>query len=131
MTLAPARRRASVVVATVALGAALAACAGGSLSEEAYTYCVSQAPPGELDAAAEALNIAPDADRDFQTNPNRGDPTFQRVCEYAYEARNRDVDVPAAQPGQPDTGSPSAPLDPQRSEDASLPPSGSAAPASS
>lgn len=96
----------------------MAACAGGSLSDEAYNYCVNEAPPAELDAAAEALNISPDADRDFETNPNRGDPTFQRVCEYAYEARGRDVNPPVAQPGSSDA-SPSAPLDPQRSEDVS------------
>jgi hypothetical protein len=94
---------------------AVGACAGGSLSDEAYSYCVNQAPPAELDAAAEALNISPDADRDFQTNPNRGDPTFQRMCEYAYQARGRDVNAPAAQPGASDA-SPTAPLDPQRSE---------------
>ena len=118
-------------VAGAGLVAALVAgCAGGSLSDEAYSYCVNQAPPGELDAAAEALNIAPDADREFQTNPNRGDPTFQRVCEYAYEARGRDVDVDAAQPGAPDVGSPTAPLDPQRSEDVSLP-AGSPSPSGS
>ena len=98
----------------------VAACTGGSLSDEAYTYCVNEAPPAELDAAAEALNIAPDADRDFQTNPNRGDPTFQRICEYAYEARGRDLNQPAVQPGA-SGASPSAPLDPQRSEDVSPP----------
>ena len=97
------------------MAASVAACAGGSLSEEAYAYCVNEAPPAELDAAAEALNIAPDADQEFETNPDRGDPTFQRVCEYAYDARNRDVDGGV---GQPMDESQSAPLDPQRSQDA-------------
>jgi hypothetical protein len=122
--------RADGVLRALAVVAVLAACNTG-LSDEAYTYCVTQAPPGELDAAAEALNIAPDADRDFEANRDRGDPTFQRVCEYAYEARDRNIDVPPAQPGQPDTGSPSAPLNPQRSEDAAPPAGASASPAPS
>lgn len=103
------------VAGAVLVAATAAACTGGSLSEEAYAYCVNEAPEAELDAAAEALNIAPDADQQFETNPDRGDPTFQRVCEYAYGARNRDVDAGA---GQPAAESPSAPLDPQRSQDA-------------
>lgn len=103
------------------LASGLAAC-GGGLSDQAYQYCTAQAPPGELDAAAEALNIAPDADRDFETKPDRGDPTFQRVCEYAWNARGQDVDVPANEPNQPGVGSPAAPLDPQRSQDAPSPP---------
>jgi len=121
------RTRLHLAPCVVLLGTALAACAGGSLSEEAYAYCVNVAPPAELDAAAEALNISPDADRDFETNPDRGDPTFQRVCEYAYNARDRDQGMPAAQPGQPLEGSPSAPLDPQRSEDAPSPGTGTPA----
>src|SRR4051794_20822366 len=124
----------SRLVASLFMSMLVAACAGGSLSDDAYAYCVNVAPPGELDAAAEALNIAPDADRNFQTNPNRGDPTFQRVCEYAYNARNRDQNLPAGQPGQPAEGSPSAPLDLQRSQDAGspqLPGSGAPSPAAS
>ena len=117
MTIARRARPASGLAA-FALAAAVAACGGGSLSDAAYSYCVNEAPAAELDAAAEALNIAPDADRDFETNRDRTDPTFQRVCEYAYDARGRDVDGDA---GQPAEESASAPLDPQRSEDASLP----------
>jgi hypothetical protein len=110
-------RRIATVSGAVLVAVSLAACAGGSLSEEAYAYCVNEAPPAELDAAAEALNIAPDADQEFETNPDRGDPTFQRVCEYAYNARNRDVDAGGGC-GQPMDESQSAPLDPQRSQDA-------------
>jgi hypothetical protein len=118
-----ARRFAAPMAALAVAGFAVGGCAGGGLSDEAYTYCVNQAPPAELDAAAEALNISPDADRDFQTNPNRGDPTFQRVCEYAYNARNRDVGQPGRVPGvEPSPASPSAPLDPQRSAEPISPP---------
>jgi hypothetical protein len=102
--------------ALLAATVAVAAC-GSGLSDQAYAYCVNEAPPGELDAAAEALNIAPDADRDFETSPNRDDPAFQRVCEYAWNARNRDAGAPAG--GEPADASPSAPLDPQRSADPS------------
>ena len=110
-------RRIATASGAVLVAASVAACAGGSLSEEAYAYCVNEAPPAELDAAAEALNIAPDADQQFETNPDRGDPTFQRVCEYAYNARDRDMGAGAGA-GQPMDESPSAPLDPQRSQDA-------------
>ncbi|HEX5826054.1 MAG TPA: hypothetical protein VFY23_00915 [Candidatus Limnocylindrales bacterium] len=114
------------LLAPLLLAATLGAAACGSgLSDQAYTYCVNEAPPGELDAAAEALNIAPDADRDFQTAPNRDDPAFQRVCEYAWNARNEDADAPAG--GDPAGANPSAPLDPQRSADA--PPPEEASPA--
>ena len=101
------------------LAAFLAACGSGGLSDEQYSYCVNQAPPGELDAAAEALNIAPDADSDFETGYERGDPAFQRICEYAWNARNGDQGAPANEPNQPGVASPNAPLDPQRSQDAS------------
>ena len=111
------RLRIAAAAGAAFMAASVGACAGGSLSDEAYAYCVNEAPPAELDAAAEALNIAPDADQQFETNPNRGDPTFQRVCEYAYDARNRDVDAGAGA-GQPMDESQSAPLDPQRSADA-------------
>src|SRR4051794_14917779 len=123
----------SRLVASLFMSMLVAACAGGSLSDDAYAYCVNVAPPGELDAAAEALNTAADAARSFQTNPNRGDPPFQRVCEYAYNARNRDQNAPAAQPAQPADASPTAPLDPQRSQDAGSPgqPATSASPPSS
>ena len=111
------RLRIVAAAGAVVVAASAAACTGGSLSDEAYSYCVNEAPPAELDAAAEALNIAPDADQQFETNPDRGDPTFQRVCEYAYDARGRDVDAGAGA-GQPMDESQSAPLDPQRSPDA-------------
>jgi hypothetical protein len=111
------RLRIAAASGAALMAASVAACAGGSLSDEAYAYCVNEAPPAELDAAAEARNTAPDADQQFETNPNRGDPTFQRVCEYAYDARDRDVDAGAGA-GQPMDESQSAPLDPQRSQDA-------------
>jgi hypothetical protein len=112
------------------LAAGVAAC-GGGLSDAAYNYCVNEAGPAELDAAAQALNIAPDPDHSFQGNPNRDDPAFQRVCEYAWNARGRNVNPPAGQqPAQ--EGSPTAPLDPQRSPDApSAAPVAPASPASS
>src|SRR3954470_8298935 len=101
------------LLAALVIASSAAAC-GGGLSDAAYNYCVNEAGPAELDAAAQALNIAPDPDHSFQANPNRSDPAFQRVCEYAWNARDRNVNPPAnQQPGV--EGSPTAPLAPRRS----------------
>ena len=93
----------------------LVACAsgsGGTLSDAEWQWC-QQADQGTLDAAAEALNIDPDADESLEGGRSRDDPTFARICQYAYQAQDRDLTAPEANP-QGDT-SPSAPLEPQPS----------------
>jgi hypothetical protein len=107
------------------LGLAVAACGQeAGLSEEAWAWC-NAAPDDSLAAAARALNIAPDRQLEMERNPD--DPAFQRVCEYAYEARDREFDVPPGVDGPPVEESPVAPPDPHASPGApgTPPPAGS------
>ena len=107
-----ARRMVSAGFVVSLLLAACASGAGGTLSDEEWRWCQA-ADQGELDAAAEALNIAPDADESLEGGRSRDDPTFARICQYAYQAQGRDLSAPDANP--PAGGPPSAPLQPNAS----------------
>jgi hypothetical protein len=97
------------------LAFAPAACQEAGLSDEAWAWC-NAAPDDSLAAAARALNIQPDQELQMERNPD--DPAFQRVCEYAYEARDREFDVPPGVDGPPIDPTPVAPPDPHASPDA-------------